>query len=103
MDPDKEYKNIEQKLPIQIQTTPPSVATRKKDTKTLKELVKQRRRVHCTGKKYDLPKATHRYNARAQGTRVEPMAQHVAILERNIQVHHQENVVIDPTSEVNVC
>ena len=26
------------------------------------------------------------------------MAQHVAILERNLQGHHQANVVIDPTT-----
>ena len=60
--------------------------------------MKQCRRGHYTGNKYDLPRATHRYNTRAQGTRVEPMAQHVAILARNLQEHHQENVVIDPTT-----
>ena len=42
--------------------------------------------------------ATHRYNTRAQGTRVDLMAQHVAILARNIQGRHQANVVIDPTT-----
>ena len=58
--------------------------------------MKQRRRGRYTGKKYDLLRATHRYNTRAQGTRVEPMAQHVEILATNIQGHHQEKVVIDP-------
>ena len=60
--------------------------------------MKQRRRGHYTGNKYDLPRATHRYNTRAQGKRVEPMAQHVSILATNLQGHHQENVVIDPTT-----
>ena len=60
--------------------------------------MKQRRRGHYAGKKYDLPQATHRYNTRAQGTIVDPMAQHVAILATNLQVKHQANVVIDPTT-----
>ena len=64
--------------------------------------MKQRRRGHYTGNKYDLPRATHRYNTRAQGPRVEPMAQHVAILARNLQRRHQENVVIDPTTGVSL-
>ena len=98
VDPDEESKNREQKLPSPIQATPSSEATRKKYTKKLKELVKQRRQGHYTGNKYDLPRATHRYNTRAQGTRVEPMAQHVEILERNLQGYHQGNVVIDPTT-----
>ena len=33
-----------------------------------------------------------------QGTRVEPMAQHVTILATNLRGHHQANVVIDPTT-----
>ena len=60
--------------------------------------MKQRLRGHYTGNKYDLPRETHRYNTRAQVTRVEPMAQHVAILATNIQGHHQANVLIDPTT-----
>ena len=60
--------------------------------------MKQRRRVHYIGKKYDLPQATHRYNIRAQGTRVYPMAQHVSVIAKNLQRHHQANVVIDPTT-----
>ena len=60
--------------------------------------MKQRRWGYCTGNNYDLLKATYRYNTRAQGTRVEPMAQHVAVLAKNFQEHHQENVVIDPTT-----
>ena len=58
--------------------------------------MKQRRRGHYTGNNYDLTQATHRYNNIAQGTRVDPMAQHVAVLATNLQGHHQENVVIDP-------
>ena len=60
--------------------------------------MKQHRRGHYTGNTYDLPRATHQYNTRAQGTRVGPMAQHVAILARNLQGHHQANVVIEPTT-----
>ena len=60
--------------------------------------MKQRRKGHCTVNKYDLPRATHWYNARAQGTRVDPMAQHIAVLATNLQGHHQVNVVIDPTT-----
>ena len=56
------------------------------------------RRVHYTGNKYDLLRSTHWYNTIAQVTRVEPMAQHIAVLLTNLQVHHQENVVIDPTT-----
>ena len=82
--PDEESKNREQKLPSLIQATPSSEATRKKYTKKLKKLVKQRRRGHYTGNKYDLPRATHWYNTRVQGTRVEPMAQHVAVLATNM-------------------
>ena len=84
VDPDEESKNREQKIPSPIQETPASEATRKKYTKKLKELLKQRRWGNYTGNKYDLPRETHRYNTRAQGTRVEPMAQHVAILARNV-------------------
>ena len=98
MDPYEEYKNIEQKLPSPIQETTASEATRKKYTKKLKELVKQRRRGHYTGNKYDLPKASHQYYTRSQRTRVEPMAQHVAILARNHQGHHQANFFVDPTT-----
>ena len=60
--------------------------------------MKQRRRGHYTGNKYDLPPATQRYNTRVQGTRVEPMAQHVAVLSTNMEGHHQANFVIDPTT-----
>ena len=60
--------------------------------------MKQRHQGHYTGNMYYLPRTTHRYNTRAQGTRVEPMAQHIEILARNIQGHHQANVVIDPTT-----
>ena len=59
VDPEDESKKREQKLPIPIQATPSSEATRKKYTKKLKELVKQRRRGHYIGNKYDLPGATH--------------------------------------------
>ena len=44
VDPDKESKKRENKLPSPIQITPPSEATKKKYTKKLMELVKQRRR-----------------------------------------------------------
>ena len=70
VDTDEEYKNRGQKLPSSIQSTPSSEATRKKYTKTFKELVKQRRLGHYIGNKYDPPRATHRYNIRAQRTRV---------------------------------
>ena len=86
MDPDEESKNMEQTLTSTIQATPASEATRKKYTKKLKEIVKQRRRGHYTGNKYDLLPATHQYNTRAQGTRVEPMVQHAEIIARNLQV-----------------
>ena len=60
--------------------------------------MKQRRQGQNTGNKYDLLRATHQYNTRAQGTIVEPMAQHVERLAKNIQGHHQANVVIEPTT-----
>ena len=60
--------------------------------------MKQHRRVHYTGNKYDIPRATHRYNNSAQGIKVELMAQHVAVLATNLQGNHQANVVIDPTT-----
>ena len=60
--------------------------------------MKQRRRGHYTGNKYELLQATHRYITRAQGTRVELRAQYVAILARKLQGHHQPNSVIDPTT-----
>ena len=50
VDPDEEYNNIDQKLPSPIHTTPSPEATKKKYTKKLKKLVKQRRRGHYTGK-----------------------------------------------------
>ena len=56
--------------------------------------MKQRRRDHYTGIKYDLLQATHRYIIRAQGTTVDPTAQHVAVQVTNVQGHHQANVVI---------
>ena len=59
VDTDKESENREQKIPSPIHTTPSSKATRKKYTKKLKELVKQRRRGQYTGKKYDLLRATY--------------------------------------------
>ena len=98
VDPDEEYKNREKKILSPIQTTPSSEETREKYTEKLKELVKQRRRGHYTGNKYNLPRATHWYNTRSQVTIMEPMAQHVAILARNLQGHHQANVGIDPTT-----
>ena len=58
--------------------------------------MKQHRHGHYTGNKYDLPRSTHQYNTRAQGTQVEPMAQHVAVLATNMQGDHQTNGVIDP-------
>ena len=64
--------------------------------------MKQRRQGHYTGNKYDLLQSTHRYNNRAQRTRVETMAKHVAILATNIQVHHQANDVIEPTTGVSL-
>ena len=64
VDPDEGSKNIEQKPPSQTHTTPPSAATRDKDTRKIKELVKQLRRGHYTGNKYDLPQATHRCKTR---------------------------------------
>ena len=64
--------------------------------------MKQRRRGHYTGNKYDLPRATHQYNTRAQGTRVDPMEKHVAVLTTNPQGHHQENVVIDSTTGASI-
>ena len=98
VDPDDKSKNRQQEIPSPIQATPALETTRKRYTKKIKEQVKQRRWVHYTGNKYDLPRATHRYNTRSQGTRVEPMVQHVAILASNLQGHHQANVVIDPTA-----
>ena len=64
--------------------------------------MKQQRRVYYIGNKYDLPQATHRYNNRAQGPRLDPMAQHVAVLATNLQGHHQENVFIDPRTGVSL-
>ena len=58
----------------------------------------KQRRGHYTGNKYDLPRAKHQYNTRAQGKIVEPMAQHVTILSKNMQGHQQENFVIDPAT-----
>ena len=92
------YKVIIKKLPSPMQTTPQSEATRKNYTKKLKELVKQRRQGHYTGNKYYLPRATHRYNAKAKETGVDPMAQHVAVIATNLQGHHHSNFVINPTT-----
>ena len=58
--------------------------------------MKQCRRVHYTGNKYNIPRATHRYNTIAQGKRVDSTAQHISVLATNWQVHYQENVAIDP-------
>ena len=55
VDPDKESKNMDQKLPSTIQTTPQSATTGNKCTRKLKELVTQRRRGHYNGNKYDVP------------------------------------------------
>ena len=60
--------------------------------------MKQRRQGHYTGNKYELPRATHRCNTRAQVTRMDPMAQHFAVLSTNMQGYHQENDVIKPTT-----
>ena len=60
--------------------------------------MKQLRRGHYTGNKYDIPRATHRYNTRAQGKIVDPTAQHVAVLATNMQGRHQANVVINPAT-----
>ena len=98
VDTDEESRNRYQKLPSPTQTTIPSAVTRENIHQKLKELVKQRRRGHYTGNKYDLLRSTHRYNTRAEGTRVDQMAQHVAVLATNLQGHHQDNVVIDPTT-----
>ena len=73
-----------------------------KNIPKLKELVKQLRLGHYTGNKYDLPRVTQRYNKIEQVTRVEPMAQHVALLATNMQGNHQANVVIDPTTGVSL-
>ena len=59
--------------------------------------MKQRHRGHYTGNLYDLLRSTYQYNTRAQGTRVEPTAYHVLVLETNLWVNNQANVVIDPT------
>ena len=56
---------------------------------------------HYTGNKYDLTQATHRYNNITQVQqvmRVVPTAQNIVLLATNIQVQHQANVVIDPTT-----
>ena len=98
VDPDEESKNRDNKSHSPIQTTPPPESIRKKYTKKLKELVKQRRWGHYTVNKYYLLRATHRYNTRSHGTRVDPMAQHAAVLATNLQGNHQANVVIDPTT-----
>ena len=60
--------------------------------------MKQRHCGQYTGKKYDLPQATHWYNNREQVTRVDPTAQHVAVLVTNLQGQHQANVFIEPTT-----
>ena len=60
----------------------------------------QRRRGNYTGNKYDLPLATHWYNTRAQGKKLEQMAQHVAVIVINMWGNHQSNVVIDPIVEM---
>ena len=57
--------------------------------------MKQCRRGHYIRNKYDLPQATHRYNTIAQGIRVDPIAQNVAVPAKNLQRHHQANDVID--------
>ena len=102
MYPDEESKNREQKLSSPINTTPPSEATKKKYTKKLKELMNQRCQGHYIGNKYDLPRATHRYNTRAKGTILETMALHVAVLATNMQGNHQEMFFIYPTTGASI-
>ena len=63
--------------------------------------MQQRRHSHYTGNKYDILRGTHWYNTRAQVqrvTRVELIAHHISVPEKNIQGKHQSNVVIDPTT-----
>ena len=60
--------------------------------------MKQRRRGHYKGNKYDLLRATHWCNTRSKGKIVDPMAQHVSVLATKLQVNHQANVVIDSTT-----
>ena len=60
VDPYGEAKYRKHKLISPIQTNQPSPARREKYTKIFKELVKQRRRGHYTGKKYEIPQSTHR-------------------------------------------
>ena len=64
--------------------------------------MKQLCRGHYTGNNQDLPGATHRYNNRAQGTRVESMEQHVTLLATNMQGHHKANVLIDPKTGLSL-
>ena len=60
--------------------------------------MKQRRWGHYIGNKYDLPRATHRYNTRAQETREDTIAQYVEVIATSMQGHQQKNVVIEPTT-----
>ena len=72
-----------------------------KYTKKLKEQVQQSCCGNYTGNKCDFIEATHRYNNRAQtqhGMKVAPTAQHIEVLEENLQGQHQPNVLIDPTT-----
>ena len=90
------------KIPVQSRQLDHLHLKGKKYTKKLKEIVKQRRRGHYKGNKYYPRKATHRYNTRAKGTRVEPKPQHVAVLAKNMQGYHQANVAIDPTTGASI-
>ena len=101
MDPDGETNKIEQTPSTPTQENPPSNAIRKKYTKKLKELVQKFRWGHYKGNKYDITRVAHRYNTRLQeqqGKIVEPTAQHIAILSKNLQRQHESNVVIYPTT-----
>ena len=64
--------------------------------------MKKRRRGHYRANKFDLPRATHQYNNKGEGTRVDPIAQNVAVIEKNMQGHYQANVVIDPTTGTSI-
>ena len=60
----------------------------------------KRHRGHYTRNKYDLLRATRRYNNRAQLHQekiTEPIAHHILVIATNIQGKHQSNVSIDPT------
>ena len=97
----KKTKEIDQTPSTLTQATPPSAAVREKDTKKIKDLVQQCHYGHYTGDKYYLPTATNRYNTivnSQQGMIVETAEHHIELLATSIQVQHQANLVIDPTT-----